>query len=134
MPGHAARDRMNSVFHGDAAIFQNTGQFTHGVLCLGRGQAVARHKYDFVGVSQLHCDVIETYFAHHALLAFAYRSRRRAAESAEQNVRNRTIHRAAHENRKNESGESVERARDDQHVIPQHKTRRRRCQARVRIQ
>ena len=48
-------------------------------------------------------------------------STRRTAERAKQNVRHRTVHRAAHENRKYETGEAVERAGDDQDVVRKHK-------------
>jgi hypothetical protein len=32
--GHAARDRMNSVFDRDAALLEHVGKFAHGVLRL----------------------------------------------------------------------------------------------------
>jgi len=72
VPRHAPGYRVDSVFHGHAAILENTGKFAHGMLRLRRGQAVTGHKYYFVGVRQLHRDVFEADLAHFALIALAF--------------------------------------------------------------
>ena len=111
---------MNAILHRDPTVFQDTRQLTHGMLCLRSGQTVTRNEDHFVRIRQLNSDVINTDFAHLALRALAHGHGRGAAEGAKQNVCERTIHRPAHQDRKNESRESVERARYDQHVIRKH--------------
>src|SRR6185369_15459281 len=109
---------MNSIFHSDPALLEHVCELAHCVLRLRGGESVTWHEYDFVCVSELCGDVVETDFAHRSLLlAAARRCCRCASERAEQNVRHRSIHRAAHQYREYKSGKTVERAGDDQHLV-----------------
>src|SRR6185295_5548716 len=113
----AARDRMNSVFDGDAALLEHVCKLAHGVLCLRSCESVTRYEYDFVCVSELCRDVVESDFAHRSFLLATGCGCRCASKRAEQNVRHRAIHRTAHQDREYESGKPVERARDDEHFV-----------------
>ena len=48
-----------------------------------------------------------------------------AAERAEEHVRHRAVHRFAHQDRQDETGKSVERAGNDEHVVAERETGRR---------
>src|SRR6185503_12050073 len=101
---------MDAVLHRDAAFLEYVGELAHRMLRLRCRQTVTGHEHDFVRVSELRRDVFETDFTHRSLLLTGGLGRCRTAKRAKQNVRHRTIHRAAHQYRKYESGEAVERA------------------------
>src|ERR1044072_2063882 len=98
---------MDSVFHGETTIFKNTGQLAYCGLRLRGGETIAGYEYNLACVGELHRDVFESNFAHFALRAFAARGRGGAAERATQHAGDRTIHRAAHQDREEESREHV---------------------------
>ncbi len=116
MAGHAAGDRMNRVLDGDAAVFEQLGQFAHGVLRLGGGESIAGNEDDAAGKGELHGGVVEIDLAHHAA-DVGGRLGNDGAESAEEDVGDGAVHRLAHQDGKNEAGEAVERAGDDEDVV-----------------
>src|SRR6185295_3297787 len=101
--GHPACYRMDSIFDGYAALLEHVCEFAHCVLRLRGGEPVTRHEHDFVGIGELGSDVVQTDFAHRAFLLATGGGSGRASESAEQNVCHRTVHRAAHQDRKYET-------------------------------
>src|SRR5882762_9078534 len=109
---------MNAVLNSDATLLQHISQFAHGMLRLCRSKTITGHKYHPAGIGQLNRDVVDTHFAHAAVLITtgAYRCDG-TAKSAEQNVSHRAIHRATHQDRQNETRKTIERTRDDQNVI-----------------
>ena len=117
MSRHATGYRMDSIFNRDSALLQHVGELTHRVLRLRSRESVTGHEYDFVCVSELGRDVVQTDFAHRSLLLVAGSGCGCASEGTKQNIRERAIHRAAHQHRKYESGKPVECARDDQHFV-----------------
>ena len=109
---------MNAVLHRDAALFEHIRQLAHGVLRLGRRHTVTGHEYDLLRVSHLHRHVLEIDLAHHALLAVTGAGcAGRRAKRAKQDISDRAVHRTAHQHGKDEAGKTIERARDDQHVV-----------------
>src|SRR6266404_10005103 len=109
---------MNAVFHRYAALLQHISQLAHGMLSLRRRKTITRHKYHLAGIGQLNRDVVDTHFAHAAVLITTWACRRGStAESAEQNVSHRAIHRATHQDRQYETRKTIECTRDDQNVI-----------------
>src|SRR6185503_6413809 len=99
---------MNSVFDCDAALLEHVSKFAHDVLSLCCREAVTGHEHDFVCVSELSGDVVESDLAHRSVLLATRRGRRCTSESAKQDVGHRTIHRPAHQYRKYESGKTIE--------------------------
>src|SRR6185369_14582823 len=116
---------MDSVFDSDAALLEYVCELAHCVLRLRGRESITRHEHDLVCAGEVCGDVVKADFAHRSLLLAApgYRCRY-ASERAEQNVRHRSIHRAAQEDREYESGKTVERAGDDQHFIREHEAGR----------
>ena len=108
-------------------------ELAHGVLGLRRRHAVARDEDDLPRVGELRRDVLQRDLAHHAFLARLGRGGR-AAERAEQDVRDRAVHRLAHEDREDEARAAVQRARDDEDVVPEREARGGGREARVRVQ
>src|SRR5919205_32550 len=104
---------MNSVLNSDATLLEHVCKLAYCVLRLRRRKPVTRHEHDFVSVGELCGDVVETNFAHRSVLLAARCGCGCASERAEQHVRHRSIHRAAHQDREYEPGKTVERAGDD---------------------
>src|SRR5678815_1696706 len=111
---------MNTVFDRHPSLFECICQLAHRMLCLRCGHAIAGHEHDFVCVGHLHCDVLQTYLAHSSLLTSGSIRCGGTAEGPEQHVSHRTVHRPAHQDRENESGEAVEGTSNNQDVILQH--------------
>src|SRR5690349_11820987 len=108
---------MDSVFDGDAAFLEHVCKLAYYVLRLRRRESIAGHEHDFVRVSELRGDAVETDFTHRSLMVSAGDGCRCASERTEQNIRHRAIHRATHQDRQDESGKTVERAGNDEHFV-----------------
>src|ERR1043166_1269894 len=130
--GHASGHGMNGVFQGDAAFFQDIAKLAAGVLRLGGGHAVSGNKDHLAGIGELDSNVIEPNFAH----GTGDRGFRGdgSAKAAKQHIGDGAVHGAAHENREDESGKTVESAGDDENVVAQHKASRGRGESGIRIQ
>ena len=119
--------------HVDAALGQLIVELAHLVLRLRHRHAVAGHDDDAIGVGQELGDVLRR----RALggLRFARRGRRlHLAERAEQHVRERPVHRPAHDDRQDQARRAVERAGDDEQLVLEHEAHRHRRQPGVRVQ
>ena len=97
-PGMRPADGMNAVLHSDAALLQCISQTFHGMLSLRGRHAIAWDEDYLVCIGKLDRNIVEIDFTHDALLTIADRSRSGSrSKRAEQDVRDRTIHRAAHQ-------------------------------------
>ena len=99
------------------------------MLRLSRGHAVSRHKDHLVCVRELHRNIIRRDFAHNPFDSAGSGNLR--AESSKEDVGDRPVHGTAHEDGEDETGESVERASDDQNVVTKYESSRRRGQTGV---
>src|SRR5438094_931372 len=98
--GHAARDRMDRVGDLDALLLEQVRELAHVVLGLRDREAVAGDEDDLVGVGEHDRDVLRRGGADAPAVArrgSLRRPGRDLAESAEEDVRNRAVHRPAHE-------------------------------------
>src|ERR1041384_7590794 len=115
---------MNTVLHSNAALFEDICQFAHSMLRLRSCQAVTRNEHDFIRVSKLSRNVVHANLAHRSFMSPRTSNGRCTSESPKQDVRHRAIHRAAHQDRKYEPGETVERAGNDQDFVIEDKSSR----------
>src|SRR5436190_5686425 len=106
MPGHATGNRMNRILHTHSTRFEQVAQFTDCVLSLSRSHSISRYKDYLIGIGELYGDIVRTYLTHHAIDCAC--SGNFCAECAKKDVGYRAVHRPAHENGKNEAGESIE--------------------------
>ncbi len=111
---HTARHGVNRVFHFDSVFGQLGRHLAHRMLCLGHRQPIARH--DDHELRVLHQD--GRIFGLERLHGFARRAgpssgcRLHLSEGSEQDVRNRAIHRFAHQDSQQGTGGADERAAD----------------------
>src|SRR6185369_12173397 len=99
------------------ALFEFVGEFANRVLSLRGCESVAGDKDDLLGVSQLDGRVFRRDLAHGSTSSCSCGFSYDCTESTEQNVGDRAIHRLAHQDGEDESGESIERASDDEYVV-----------------
>ncbi|MNN12920.1 hypothetical protein D3C81_1259300 [compost metagenome] len=135
MARHPAGDRVNRVLHGDAAMGQFLGQFLQRVLCPCNRQAVARNDDHGVGVGQQEGRVVSRTGLHRTCFFRTCRAGiSRVAETTEQNVEERTVHRLAHDVRQNRTGRTHQGAGNDQHRVVQREADTCRSPARVAVE
>ena len=120
MSGHPPCHRVDRVADLDPARLEQIGQLPHVVLGLRYGHAVTGNEDDLVRVGEHHRDVVGGGRANGAAVCVGC-GRRGArtdlAEGAEEHVRNRPVHRPAHQDRQQRSRGAHEHAAHDQHVV-----------------
>ena len=129
-------DGVNREFHVDAATLEDVGEIFDGVLRLRDGHAVTRNDDDALRCEKELRDRSDVRLVDRAgdRCAFARRARRRA-EPAEDDVPNRSIHRAAHDGAQDRAAaRSDERARDDEQIISEHEAGGRRGPSRIAVE
>ena len=124
---------MNAIFYRDAALFQSVREVAHCVLRLRGCQAEARHYDNLAGVGKPHRSILQRDLAH---LSRGIGTRRMVhrAETAKQHIRDRAVHRLAHQNRENEARETIQCTGNDQDVVAQHESGSGGRQPRVTVQ
>ncbi len=114
-------------------LFEHLGQFANSMLRLRCGKAIPGHEDHPVGERQLHGSVFEVDLAHDAADVRSGLGDDRA-EAAEEDVGDGTVHCLAHQDGEDESGEAIERAGDDEHVVAEDEARCGGRQASVGVQ
>ena len=135
-PGMRPATGWIAYFDVDALGLEQLRELAHLVLRLRDGEAVARDDDDALRVREHHGDVVGRGRANGRAVG-ARRGRRPGrdlAERAEEDVRDRAVHRAAHLHRQQRSGRADEHPAHDQDVRVQHEAGRGRGEAGERVQ
>ncbi len=127
---------MNGELDVNPAFFQQVAQFAGLVLGLGHRQAVSRHADHRLGIGQQRGGIFR--LDRLDVARFAVRRRaaghRHRAQSPEQDVGQRPVHRHAHDLGQDQPGRPDQRAGDDQAMVLDHEPGHRRRQAGVGVQ
>ena len=125
---------MNREPHVYATARQEFEHFLQLVLRLRDSHSIARND-DYIA---RRIQDLRGFFRAGGMHGLGFAGGRRAdlqlSEGSEQDVGERPVHRAAHDNGQNESGRAVQRARHNQQLVVQHESHRGRRQSRVGIQ
>ena len=135
--GHAPRDGVNRVLHLHAPSLEQVGELAHGVLGLGDGEPVAGDDHDLAGVREHDGEVVGRDLADSVPVRDRRRgsaSRRHRPEGAEEDVRERAVHRSAHQDREQRAGGADERPADDERVVVEREAGRGGGEAGERVQ
>ena len=110
-------------------LLEQLGELAHVVLRLRDGEAVAGHDDDLARERELHGDVVRRRRAHRAPVVprAGAGAGLHLAEGAEQDVRDRAVHRLRHHQREERARGADEHPGDDQHGRVEHEARRRGC-------
>src|SRR5258705_2444778 len=121
--GHATRDRVDRVLHLDAFLLQQIAHFAQRVLGLRHRHAVAGHDDDLGGVLHDEGGVVGRAELGRLLLAAGATGRGGlAAEAAEDDRDEGTVHRAAHDVGQDRARRADQRAGDNQRGIAERET------------
>ena len=123
MTRHTSRNRMDRELHVHTLVDELTGELSHWELRLRDRHAIARRNDHALCCPQHIRNLFRTYFGMRTTLERG-RLRRRghraiAAESAQDDRNERTIHALAHDVGEVGTGRADERARDDEQIVPQ---------------
>ena len=113
---------MDPEFHAHSAAFQQIRELANGVLSLRRSHSVSRNEDNLLCIGQLRGDVFQRDLAHSSSRCSCL-GLHDGSERTKEHVVHLTIHRSTHQDGKNESGKSIERSGDNQHVIAKHESR-----------
>ena len=125
---------MDREFHVDTALGQHVVEFAHFVLSLCHRHAVAGHNDHRVGRAKNRGGFLGSGTMDRADFLRCGGRNLHLAERSEQHVCERSVHGLRHDHRQNESGRTVERARDDEQFAVDDETHGRRRKAGVRIE
>ncbi|GEM_PF-3787311 len=115
VPGHPPGDRVDRELHLDVLAFEQVGQLLNLLLGLGDRHAVAWGNDHLVRVGEHDRDVVSLDRLHAALDLHPFLLRR--AESAEEDVRDRAVHRPRHLEREQRTCGADNDARDDHCIV-----------------
>ena len=124
---------MDGELHFDAALGELIVQLANPMLGLRHGHAVAGNDHDERGLLQNLRGAFDGFFFVRTFFAAGSRGLH-LAECAEQHIRERAVHRPAHDDRQDQAAGAVERAGGDQQIVAQHKAHRHGRQPGVGIQ
>ena len=113
----------------DATRLEDLAELADSMLRLRDGQAVAGHDDDALRIGELDGRVVDADLADRRAALGARLGLRAltAAEAADEDVHQRTVHRVGHELGQDPAGRSDEGARDDEQRALEHEARHRRC-------
>ena len=132
MTRHTPRNGVNAKVHFTAVILQKLGELFNHVLRLRYRHAIARNDRHVGGglknvIGVFHRDRLDLALNHRLLIGDTGKAR-------EQHVRERPVHRFTHDLGKDDARGTHQRARDNQRIVVDRKTRRTSRQARVGVQ
>ncbi len=134
MAGHAAGDRVDGVSYLHPGFLQFVRHFAQRVLGLGHGHAVTRHDDDLGSVFHDEGRVVRRALLDGAGNAVVRRTRRLAAESAEDDRDEGAVHALAHDVGQDRTGRTHQRAGDDQRGVAEGETDAGSGPTRVRVE
>ncbi len=134
MAGHASGDRMDSEANFDSLFGQDVIEFADFVLRLRHRHTVTGDDDYFVGGSENRSGLLGCSAVHRPGFLSARGCGLHLAEGTEQDVGERTVHRLRHNDRKNESRRTVQRAGDDQELVLKHESHGRSGQPGIGVQ
>ena len=123
--GHAARHRVDGELHDDAAFGERVVQLPHLVLRLRHRHPVTRNDHHVARLlEQLRGSFDRLLLP--LLLLTSGEGRLRFPEGAEQDIRERAVHRATHDDRENQAARAVQRAGRHEQLAVEHESHRHR--------
>ena len=127
MTGHTPRNRMDRELHVHTLVDELTGELSHWELRLRDRHAITRRNDHALCRLQHIRNLFRAYFSVRTTLERGLLQRRGhraiAAEPAQDDRNERTIHALAHDVGEVGTGRAYERARDDEQVVPQREAR-----------
>ena len=134
MAGHAPRHRMDGIFDGDARLLQMIGHFAQRMLGLRHRHAIARHDDDRARILHDEGGIIGRALLDRPRFGPARRSRRLAAEAAEDDADEGAVHALAHDVGEDGARRADQRAGDDERRIGEREADAGRRPARIGIE